>query len=332
MRRLFMKAAMVSSLAALATGTTACAQEHKAYTDPTQAGPDYAIQGEYLGEVRGDEGPKKVGVQVIALGDGKFMATAYVGGLPGEGWERGQERFQVEGKTKDGVTVFKGEHAEGRLADGVLTVYDTGGQKLGELKRVERASPTLGAKPPEGAVVLFDGSSLEAFEGGTLTPDGLLLSRPTARSKQSFGSFQLHLEFRTPFMPTATGQARGNSGVYLQNCYEIQVLDSFGLEGKNNECGGIYSVQEPRLNMCLPPLVWQTYDVEFTAPKIDNQGKKIANARVSVKHNGVSIYEDLELPRLTPGGASAEAPTGPLMLQDHGNPVMYRNIWIVERK
>jgi hypothetical protein len=332
MRRLLMKAAVVSGLAALSTTGTACAQDHKAYTDPAEAGPDYAVQGEYAGEVRSDEGPKKIGVQVIALGDGKFMATAYVGGLPGEGWERGNERFQVEGKTTNGVTVFKGERGEGRLSDGVLTVYNSGGQKIGELKRVERASPTLGAKPPEGAIVLFDGTSLDAFEGGTLTPDGLLLSRPTARSKRSFGSFHLHLEFRTPFMPTATGQARGNSGVYLQNCYEIQVLDSFGLEGRSNECGGIYSVQEPRLNMCLPPLVWQTYDVEFTAPKFDAQGKKTANARVSVKHNGVSIYEDLELPRLTPGGASEEAPKGPLMLQDHGNPVTYRNIWIVERE
>lgn len=332
MRRFLMNAAVASWLAAMSSSGTACAQGHKAYTDPAEAGPDYAIQGEYLGEVQSDDGPKKVGVQVIALGEGKFVATAYVGGLPGEGWERGQERFQVEGKTSNGVTVFKGERGEGRIANGVLTVYNTGGQKTGELKRVERASPTLGQKPPEGAIVLFDGTSLNAFEGGTLTPDGLLLSRPTARSKQSFGSFQLHLEFRTPFMPTATGQARGNSGVYLQNCYEIQVLDSFGLEGKNNECGGIYSVKEPRLNMCLPPLVWQTYDVDFTAPKFDNQGKKVANARVSVKHNGVSIYEDLELPSLTPGGATKEAPTGPLMLQDHGNPVMYRNIWIVEKK
>jgi hypothetical protein len=132
-------------------------------------------------------------------------------------------------------------------------------------------------------------------------------------------------------MPTAEGQARGNSGVYIQDCYEFQVLDSFGLEGKNNECGGLYSMIEPKVNMCFPPLSWQTYDFDFTAPKFDGD-KKIANANVTLRHNGVVIYDKLEIPKLTPGGRSAEGAIGPLMLQNHGNPVVYRNIWVVEKK
>lgn len=302
------------------------------FTDPADAGADYQVQGEYAGELKTDEGPAKFGVQVIALGEGKFRAVVHHGGLPGDGWEKGQKRDSYDGETKDGVTTFAGTDGEGKIADGVLTVTDSGGEEVGQLKRVERKSPTLGEKPPRDAVVLFDGSNTDEFKGGTLTDDGLLLPHPEATSERSFGSFTLHLELRTPFMPTAEGQARGNSGVYLQDRYEIQVLDSFGLEGKDNECAGIYSIQAPRLNMCYPPLVWQTYDIDFTAPKFDNAGTKAANARLTMRHNGVLVYDDLELPRLTPGGAAEEAPSGPLKLQDHGNPVHYRNIWVVEKK
>ena len=135
----------------------------------------------------------------------------------------------------------------------------TGKAKL-ELKRIERHSSTEGAKPPEGAVVLFDGTTAENFEHGTLLPDKNLLSEAT--SKQGFGDYTLHVEFRLSYMPFAREQGRSNSGVYLHDCYEIQVLDSFGLEGENNECGGFYQLRKPDVNMCFPPLTWQTYDVE----------------------------------------------------------------------
>jgi hypothetical protein len=149
-------------------------------------------------------------------------------------------------------------------------------------------------------------------------------------SRATFGDHTLHIEFRTPFMPHARGQGRGNSGVYIHSRYECQVLDSFGLEGKDNECGGIYSISEPDVNMCLPPLAWQTYDIDFTAARYEN-GKKVKNARVTIKHNGVVIHEDLELSKGTPG----KDPEGPepagVFLQDHGNPVVFRNVWVVER-
>jgi hypothetical protein len=142
------------------------------------------------------------------------------------------------------------------------------------------------------------------------------------------------VEFRIPFQPEDSGQGRGNSGLYLQGRYEVQMLDSFGLEGKDNECGGIYSVAPPSVNMALPPLAWQTYDVDYTAAKYDDAGKLTSNPRVTVKHNGVVIHDNIELPgqRNTTAAPVAAGPApGPVFLQNHGNPVRYRNIWVVEK-
>ncbi len=301
-----------------------------AIDDPSKAGPSYAMQGEYVGEVPGDGKMKKLGLQVIALGDGKYRAVAYHGGLPGDGWDKG-EKIITDGKEENGAITFKSERGTGVIQNGVLTASDPDGNKVGELKKVERKSPTLGAKPSEGAVVLFDGSTADKFENGRLTEDKLLMQGVT--SKQKFQSFTLHMEFRTPYMPAAAGQARGNSGCYMQGRYEVQILDSFGLEGKNNECGGIYEPRDPDVNMCLPPLVWQTYDVDYTAAKYDAAGKKTAHARITVKHNGVLIHDNVELPKATRGNPVAEGPEpGPVYIQDHGNPVRLRNIWLVEKK
>ena len=171
--------------------------------------------------------------------------------------------------------------------------------------------------------------------GWKILSDGAMEVVPnsgTIITKRKFKDFHLHLEFRTPFLPGKTGQARGNSGLYLQGRYEIQILDSYGLEGVDNECGGIYKVAIPRVNMCAPPLQWQSYDVTFTAPRFDSDGNKIRNAQVTVLHNGVPIHKELVLPGPTggaiPGGEPPEP--GPIMLQDHGNLVQFRNIWIVE--
>jgi hypothetical protein len=134
------------------------------------------------------------------------------------------------------------------------------------------------------------------------------------------------------YMPEARGQGRSNSGVYQQGRYEVQVLDSFGLEGADNECGGIYKAKAPRINMCLPPLQWQTYDIDFTAAKFDGD-KKTAPARMTVKHNGVTIHDNVEVPAGTPGGTQGEGPgPGPLFVQNHGNPVFFQNIWVVPKK
>lgn len=296
--------------------------------DPKKADADLAFQGEYVGNLSIEDLKGKIGVHVIANGNGKFSARGYVGGLPGDGWT-GDELPRSEGELKDGSVVFNSE-ADVTIKDGVLTIRGSGGTLLGEMKKVERKSPTLGEKPPAGAVVLFDGKSAENFVNGKL--DGDLLVQGVT-SKQTFQDFTLHLEFMLSYMPNARGQGRANSGCYCQGRYEVQILDSFGLAGENNECGGIYEVKKPDVNMCFPPLAWQTYDIDFTAAKFDAEGKKTADARVTVKHNGVLIQKDVAVPKSTRAAPVPEGPTpGPVYLQDHKNPVRFRNIWVVEKK
>lgn len=299
--------------------------------DPEKAAadPDFAIQGEYVGEATGRDGKKeKVAAQVIADSGGEFRVVVYRGGLPGDGWKRGDPRFSLTGKRTEGVTKLEGHDLSGKIAGGQLSITGKGSAKM-EMKRVERKSPTLMAKPPAGATVLFDGTSTDKFEHGHLTKWKTLLAGTT--TKDTFGSYTLHLEFRLSWKPQARGQARSNSGVYVHDCYEIQVLDSFGLEGRNNECGGFYKIKAPDVNMCLPPLVWQTYDIDFTAPKYEG-GKKVANARMTVRHNGVLIHNDVVLPHDTPGRKSEGPPPRPFHLQGHGNRVVYRNIWLVDKQ
>ncbi len=321
---------LIAGLAGLLAACGSAAEKGNVFTDPAEAGPDFQAQGEYVGQIQADNGQLiDFGAQIIALGEGKFQGVGYRGGLPGAGWDQ-SECILADGQRKGGAVVF--ETADGRraeLKDGVIKVLEADRSVLGTLKRVERRSPTLGDKPPAGAVVLFDGTSAESFKGGRITPDGLLMEGAT--SKQTFQSFALHLEFRTPFMPAARGQGRGNSGFYAQGRYEVQILDSFGLEGRNNECGGIYSVAPPSVNMCLPPLSWQSFDVEFTAAEYEG-GRKVKNARMSVRHNGVLIHDNVELPHATTAAPVKEGPEpGPIFLQNHGCPVRFRNIWVVPR-
>ncbi|MBM4090391.1 MAG: DUF1080 domain-containing protein [Planctomycetes bacterium] len=302
----------------------------KTWTDPAAAvreDPDFAIQGEYA--------EATTGAQVVALGDGRFDAYLLEGGLPGAGWSPGQARTVLKGGRQGDEVVLTDDAGKitATIRKDRMLVVGADGAKT-ELARTERASPTLGAKPPAGAVVLFDGSSAEAWENGKAENGHLLATGCT--SKNRFADYTLHLEFRTPYMPAARGQQRGNSGVYHSGRWETQILDSFGLDGKDNECGGIYSVSNPRLNMCLPPLVWQTYDVEFTAAKFDASGKRTAWPRITVRLNGVPVHENLELTKdfttAAPITKPLDGPAGPVFLQDHGNPVVFRNIWIVPGK
>jgi hypothetical protein len=221
-----------------------------------------------------------------------------------------------------------------------LGVAQYGG--LGDLKiaKPEDKDDVKSEAPPEGAVVLFDGKSLEGWvktdgkgkptwkllEGGVMQVDG-----GNIMTRQKFdGHFKLHVEFRVPYLPKAKGQARGNSGVYVQGRYEVQILDSYGLQSKDNDCGAIYEVAAPLVNACKAPTVWQSYDIDFQAPKCQD-GKKTEPARMTVLHNGVKIHEDVKITKdNTRAGLGGDpcAP-GPIMLQDHGNPVQFRNIWLL---
>lgn len=304
----------------------------QAFTDPAQTNADFAIQGEYVGEIDG----KTYGVQVWAQGGGKFEAVSHLGGLPGAGWDGDRATItRVIGTRAEGEKSAAFESPDGSIKAEVngtsILVNNADGLKIMELNRTNRESPTLGAQPPENAVVLFDGKGVNRFPKSRVDEKiGALMEGIT--SEDTFGDCSLHAEFLLPYMPDARGQGRGNSGLYLQGRYEVQMLDSFALEGKDNECGGLYKIASPKVNMCLPPLTWQTYDIDFTAARYDAGGQKTANAKITVKHNGVAIHENQELPGATTSAPNKEANTpGPIYLQNHGNPVRYRNIWVVRK-
>src|SRR5262245_4306756 len=199
-------------------------------------------------------------------------------------------------------------------------------------------------KPPEGAVILFDGKDFSKWvkkngkdEVKWTLRDGVMegvKDHGDIITKEKFGGkFKLHVEFRVPYEPAGKGQGRGNSGVYVQGRYEVQVLDSYGLKSEKNDCGAIYGVAAPKVNACKAPTVWQTYDIEFTPPKIEN-GKKTEPARMTVHHNGIKIHDDVPITvdNTTAGLGGDIAAPGPILLQDHGHPVQYRNIWLVPVK
>jgi len=188
------------------------------------------------------------------------------------------------------------------------------------------------------AIMLFGGTDFAHWTTGNDKEIGWRLINGTTESvpksgsimtKRDFRDFKLHVEFKTPQMPpNVKGEGRGNSGIYLQRRYEIQILDSYGLEPKNNECGSLYRFKAPDKNVCRMPGRWQSYDIIFHAARFDGN-RKTKNARITVWHNGVLIHSDVELENKTGAGRPEGPEPGPILLQEHGNEVSFRNIWIV---
>jgi hypothetical protein len=315
--RFSLRAVLLVASLCLAVASSHAADEKKdppkkpdVSTNPSDAGPDFVIQGEYEGEMKGRG---KFGAQVFALGDGKFDVYFLSGGLPGAGWDT-KGRTKVAARTDGDRTALNDKAAwSGTIGGGVLK-GEGPKDEVFELKKVERKSKTLGEKAPDGALVLFDGKNADEWKGGKIVEEKLL--NCGTDSKKGIGAGKLHVEFRTPFMPKARGQGRGNSGVFVQGV-EIQVLDSFALEGKADECGSFYGKRKLDVNMCLPPLSWQTYDVDIK--ELDG------NVVATVWFNGVQVHENFVLKK---------GPIKPatINLQNHGNPVAFRNIWFVEAK
>ena len=285
--------------------------------------------------------------RVIGLGNNRYEIQ-----ILEEFDKRADFKVKTEAVWKNGKMTFDQNGFSGKITNDSFT-----GKKAGvafdtpfSLKRVHRTSPTMGKKAPENAVVLFDGSDLDAWErqgGGDptwLTKDGYFEVLPkkdnnnvggSINTRQSFGDVKVHLEFRLPYEPEHRGQKRANSGFFLPGGYEVQILDSYGLDGMWNECGALYKQSPPRVNMCWAPGVWQTFDVEFKRLRRDSEGNKVDHAEFTVWHNGVKIHNSFQIKGATSNtqkgrelGESGK--NGGLSLQDHSNKIQFRNIWVVE--
>ncbi len=328
-----MKTTHLSAISAIFITATAanCARgEQPVFAKPGEAAehPHFGVVGEFVGHAA-DDG--KWGLQVNSGHDGLY-GILYPGGLPGAGWDpESDDLIEVEGGMEDGVAELTGEDAPVlRFHDGMFQMLTESGEVAGGLEKTGRVSPTMGLEPPDGAVVLFDGTNMDAWaEHRGMTDDGLKIEG--GRTAREFGDMRLHLEFRLPFMPAHEGQRRGNSGVYIMNRYEVQILDTFARKATFNGMGSLYREKAPKVNMCLPPLAWQTLDIDFRAPRFDGDGEKTENARITVHHNGVLIHDDYELESGTGmGGRRPEVEKAMLWLQNHTGPVRFRNVWLVE--
>ncbi len=285
--------------------------------------------------ITGDwDGPAGFVAQAMPSGDGQYQVNVFSA--------FDQPSAQPIVTLKGTAAALSGEGWKASIDDGHLR--GAKGEAHFDLRHVVRTPPSLGVKPPPGAVVLFDGKGLESWankkgkdwlvEDGPAPwkiVDGVLEVVPGTGggiiSRRQFGDCHLHVEFRTLGAPS-------NSGVFLQTRYEVNINETYGkLDGTPN--GGFdncTSGAEPKVRACRPPLVWQTFDIDFVAPRFDAAGHKLAPAQATVLFNGVKIYDHQPLEK--PHGAAGrlgEAPKGPLMLQEHGMPVQFRNIWVVEK-
>ncbi|MCD6392830.1 MAG: DUF1080 domain-containing protein [Planctomycetes bacterium] len=295
-------------------------------------------------------------VGVMQIGDVEFASRAMV--VPEKHQDRefhyrvqiiesdGKRGTIVElfGKPENDSVTLVGERDgrwTGLIKDGVVFAERKGDRPAtfhGKFTR--RKSPTERLSPAKGATVLLPykpgvKTNLDKWQNNKwkLLDDGSVeVANGGNVSLCEFGAVKMHVEFAVPYKCYDFGQGRGNSGVYLLGRYEVQVLDTYGYNTNPGNCGGIYENAPASVeHVCFPPAYWQTYDITFYPAKFGYAGKRILPAKITVLHNGTKIHEDVDIKKApTPSSiASDEVPQGPLHLQDHGNPVRYRNIWYV---
>lgn len=307
----------------------------------------YAAPGDFQGEYKGTytQSPTQsmpCDVKVIATGSKTFRIMVEArdpsGKLQGNTVELDGDAF------RNSVTVSGtsgGRDWNGFIEGDTITVDDDyyGGQFTA--KKIESKSPTAGTPPPKDAIVLLpfkEGTppDLSEWTNQEWVPqdDGsVLVKKGSSTTTRAFGDCKLHVEFKVPLMPNHRGQARGNSGIIFCENYEIQVLDTFGVFPSAGDAGSIYNQAAASVNAALPPGTWQAYDIEFRAARLNPDGSVKELPRfVSVVWNGVKIHDNVEIK--SPTGKPADTPhvgPGPLLLQDHSDPVQYRNVWIVEK-
>ncbi|MEM9141906.1 MAG: DUF1080 domain-containing protein [Bacteroidota bacterium] len=247
------------------------------------------------------------------------------------------------------------EDTKGVLVDGVIVHPEYGGPEPTKPEATEfyepevpKVAPGTQGGPPSDAIVLFDGTSLDGWvlAKDTTSPaqwhlndDGSMTvadKTGNIRTKQEFGDVQLHIEWRSPAEVQRSGQNRGNSGIYLNGMYEVQVLDqNDNPTYVNGQVGSIYKQHTPLAMASVPSGEWNTYDIIYHAPEFNEEGKKTKSGTLTVIHNGVLVQDHVEIKGTTPYIGWPKNPAhgkGPLMLQDHGDNsrVSYRNIWVRE--
>ena len=288
---------------------------------------------------------------LLACSSGGGPAATNPAPAGGQGGTAGSAGSAAGSSATAGGTVGNGGGTGGALnpaGGGPDSLGGVGGSSAGGASGVGGSSAGAGGSgggmSTVGKVVLFDGSNFDAWaplsNGGAvawqLVGDGSMLVVPGSGNivtKQKFDDIFLHIEYKTPTLPASvTGQERGNSGIYLHSSYEMQVLDSFGLPPEIDGCGAVYQVKAPLAVACFGEDTWNTYEIEFKAPRFDGQGKKLSNALfVNVTLNGVLVQMNTEAPDSTTSGQPEAPGPQPLMLQDHNNSDSFRNIWVIPR-
>ncbi|MBW8038729.1 MAG: DUF1080 domain-containing protein [Planctomycetes bacterium] len=293
----------------------------------------------FMGEYKGTFFPDKkftmnATADVVAEGDDSYRIV-----IDARSDDPAQEGAFIEiyGKKSGSEVTISGRAGgydwKGEIKDGKLNVRGHYGLHF-ELKKIESKSPRAGAKPPPNAVILlpykagvkpdmsgWTNTQWKALDNGSMQ---IIPGKGSNRTNKKFSDIkQLHVEFKLPLEPKGRGQGRANSGVYLLDAYEVQVLDSFGIVHTSGDCGGLYNVARAKVNACLPPETWQTYDISFRAARVEN-GKVKEQPRITVVHNGETIHDNVEIPK------RRHRTKGPIQLQDHKHNIEFRNIWLVE--